>query len=128
MYSVASSPPRTPTPRPSRRSLERNLTWARMRSPVISSAWARIRETEQKRTEANLFISYSVAVAVNLKYEWGLWTFDRLQRRWGRLDAREMDAVSDARRASDLPRTPYQRDPRDLGVHRRHRHRSCGWS
>src|SRR5438093_6582667 len=40
MYSVARSPPRAPTPRPSRRSLERNFTWARMRSPAISVIWA----------------------------------------------------------------------------------------
>src|SRR5690349_9434196 len=38
MYSVASSPPRAPTPRPSRRSLARNFTWARMRSAERSCA------------------------------------------------------------------------------------------
>src|SRR6204780_4951077 len=36
MYSVARSPPRTPTPRPSKRSLDRNFTCARIRSPEIS--------------------------------------------------------------------------------------------
>ena len=40
MYSVAKSPPRVPTPRPSSRSLARNFTCARMRSPEISEFWA----------------------------------------------------------------------------------------
>src|SRR5277367_5938705 len=40
IYSVASSPPRAPTPRPSSRSLDRNFTCARMRWPAISVIWA----------------------------------------------------------------------------------------
>src|SRR6266851_2459476 len=53
MYSVARSPPRTATPRPSSRSLERNFTWARMRSPEMVCAWEReIRE----RSRSAVFI------------------------------------------------------------------------
>jgi len=42
MYSVARSPPRTATPRPSSKSLDRNFTCARIRSPEIPLVCAQL--------------------------------------------------------------------------------------
>src|ERR1700722_3453935 len=48
MYSVARSPPREPGARPSSRSLDRNLTCARMRSPETSVICAEARLEARK--------------------------------------------------------------------------------
>src|SRR3954447_20955792 len=45
MYSVARSPPRLPTPRPSSKSLARKRVWARMRSAEIAASWPKAATT-----------------------------------------------------------------------------------
>src|SRR5436309_1546633 len=56
MYSAARSPPRTATPRPSSRSLERNFTCARIRSPEL--VWADEMKAIKRSSDA-VFIDLS---------------------------------------------------------------------
>src|ERR1700761_3882687 len=75
MYLAASSLPRRPGPRPSRRSSERNLTWARMFSGLMEASaaltaggmfWARA-ATEKARREAVTAVERRVGKVVLLR-------------------------------------------------------------